>query len=68
MKKLLLIFLLVTACSDYIVDPRASKEPKEILRDKSECEMLIYENTNLVVRFVDKDRLMKKITRVALKL
>tara|TARA_R100000700_G_C3035778_1_gene62244 strand:- start:9 stop:314 length:306 start_codon:yes stop_codon:yes gene_type:complete len=36
--------LLLTGCSQTwkpVVDPRASKEPKEIIRDEMECERLI---------------------------
>ena len=60
MKKNLIIFLLLCSCSDYIIDPRASKQPKEIIRDKIECETLIKENTNTIVRIVDGNVLMRK--------
>ncbi len=60
MKKLIIILLLLSSCSEYIIDPRASKQPKEIIRDKIECETLIKENTNTIVRLVDGDVLMRK--------
>ena len=31
------------SCSNYIVDPRGSKEPQEIVRDKIECRTIIKE-------------------------
>ena len=37
-----------------------SKQPKEIIRDKIECETLIKENTNTIVRIVDGDILMRR--------
>ena len=44
MKKLSILFALAIAgCStsnEYIFDPRASKHPKEIIRDKLECREL----------------------------
>ena len=42
MKKIILL-LLLTGCStnyEYLIDPRSSKEPREILRDKLECREL----------------------------
>lgn len=60
MKKNLIIFLLLCSCSDYIIDPRASKHPKELIRDKIECKSLIKENVNSIVRLVDGDTLMRK--------
>ena len=47
------------SCSDYIVDPRGSKEPQEIIRDKIECKTIIKENLNAFVRVFDGDKLMK---------
>lgn len=41
--KIIPILLILTSCSstsNYIIDPRASKEPKEIIRDKLECREL----------------------------
>tara|TARA_Y100000004_G_scaffold142914_1_gene162573 strand:- start:18773 stop:18991 length:219 start_codon:yes stop_codon:yes gene_type:complete len=61
MKKLMmLVSLSLCSCSDYIIDPRASKHPKELIRDKIECESLIKENVNSIVRLVDGDTLMRK--------
>ena len=40
----ILLPFLLTACAspwEPLYDPRASKEPKEIIRDKMECERLI---------------------------
>lgn len=60
MKKILLIkFFLLMSCSDYIVDPRGSKEPQEIIRDKIECRTIIKENLNAFVRVIDGPKLMK---------
>ena len=45
MKKLSILFVLAIAgCStsnDYVFDPRASKNPREIIRDKLECRELV---------------------------
>ena len=61
MKKLMmLVSLSLCSCSDYIIDPRVSKHPKELIRDKIECESLIKENVNSIVRLVDGDTLMRK--------
>ncbi len=60
MKNLIILLLLLSSCSEYIIDPRASKQPKEIIRDKIECETLIKENTNTIVRLVDGSVLMRK--------
>lgn len=41
--KVALALMLLTSCSSttsYIIDPRASKEPREIIRDKLECKEL----------------------------
>ena len=60
MKKVLLIkFFLLMSCSNYIVDPRGSKEPQEIVRDKIECRTIIKENLNAFVRIFDGEKLMK---------
>lgn len=59
MKKLFWIFLICTSCSNYIVDPRGSKEPKEILRDEIECKKLIRDNLNFIDRFILHDKLIK---------
>ena len=60
MKKNLIIFLLLCSCSDYIIDPRASKHPKEIIRDGIECDKLIKDNLNVVDRFIVGDKFKKK--------
>ena len=42
--KILCGLLLLSSCSSvssYTIDPRASKEPKEIIRDKLECRELV---------------------------
>jgi len=51
--KLLIIILTLSSCTKYIIDPRGSKYPKEIVRDKIECKQLVKENVNAVVRLVD---------------
>ena len=41
--KIIPILLLLTSCSstaNYIIDPRSSKDPKELIRDKLECREL----------------------------
>ena len=60
MKKIIIILLLLSSCSEYIIDPRASKQPKEIIRDEIECDKLIKENVNSVIRWLDYDLLMRK--------
>ena len=43
MKLKIILALLLTSCASnerYIIDPRVSKEPKEIIRDKLECREL----------------------------
>ena len=61
MKKLIILCgILLCYCSDYIIDPRASKQPKEIIRDEIECDKLIKENVNSVIRWLDYDLLMRK--------
>ena len=60
MKKNLIIFLLLCSCSNYIIDPRASKHPKELIRDKIECDKLIKENVSSVIRWLDYDLLIRK--------
>ena len=43
-KKIIIAILLLSSCSSnetYIIDPRASKDPREIIRDKLECRELI---------------------------
>ena len=42
-KKIIIAILLLSSCSSntgYIIDPRGSKEPKEIIRDRLECREL----------------------------
>ena len=61
MKKLIILLgILLCSCSEYIIDPRASKQPKEIIRDEIECDKLIKENVNSVIRWLDYDLFMRK--------
>jgi len=42
--KIIFTVLLLSSCSSntgYIIDPRGSKEPREIIRDKLECRELV---------------------------
>ena len=42
--KIIIATLLLSSCSSntsYIIDPRSSKDPKEIVRDRLECRELI---------------------------
>ena len=61
MKKLIILCgILLCSCSNYIIDPRASKHPKEIIRDGIECDKLIKDNLNVVDRFIVGDKFKKK--------
>ena len=61
MKKLIILCgILLCSCSDYIIDPRASKHPKEIIRDGIECDKLIKDNLNVIDRFIVGDKFKKK--------
>lgn len=59
MKKII-IFLTLCSCSEYIVDPRGSKYPSEIIRDKMECKTLIKENMYLFFRILDQERTLRQ--------
>ena len=63
MKKYLVLFLLTSSCTHIIIDPRGSKEPREIVRDEIECKKIIKDNLNFVVRFFMHERLIKNFLR-----
>ena len=46
MKKYLVLFLLTSSCTHIIIDPRGSKEPREIVRDEIECKKIIKDKKN----------------------
>ena len=60
MKKYLVLFLLTSSCSNFIIDPRGSKEPREIIRDKIECEEIINAEANLIDRLLMKDVVIRR--------
>lgn len=60
MKNIIVIFLLISGCSNYIIDPRGSKEPKEIVRDEIECDKIIRDNLNFLDRFLMKENMMRQ--------
>ena len=60
MKKYFALFLLTTSCSQYIIDPRGSKEPKEIIRDKLECKALVKEQANKWDHFFLSDAMIRR--------
>ena len=60
MKNIIVIFLLISGCSNYIIDPRGSKEPKEIDRDTIECERIVDDNLNSFQKVFANDTMMKK--------
>ncbi len=63
MKKYFVLFLLTSSCSDIIIDPRGSKEPKEIIRDEIECKQIIKDNLNFVDRFLMHETLIRNCLR-----
>ena len=60
MKKSILIFLITSSCTNFIIDPRGSKEPREVIRDKMECKQLIKDEATVVDRLLLKDLMFKK--------
>ena len=63
MKKYLVLFLLTSSCTHIIIDPRGSKEPREIVRDEIECKKIIKDHLNFVDRFFMHERLIKNCLR-----
>ena len=55
MKKYLVLFLLTSSCTSFIIDPRGSKEPREIIRDKMECKEIIREEANIIDKWLLED-------------
>lgn len=60
MKKYLVLFLLTSSCSSFIIDPRGSKEPREIIRDKMECKEIIRQEASIVDRLLLKKLMFKQ--------
>lgn len=60
MKKYLVLFLLTSSCSSFIIDPRGSKEPREIIRDKMECKEIIKQEASIVDRLLLKKLMFKQ--------
>ena len=60
MKKYLVLFLLTSSCTSFIIDPRGSKEPREIIRDKMECKELIRQEASIVDRLLLKKLMFKQ--------
>lgn len=60
MKKYLVLFLLTSSCTSFIIDPRGSKEPREIIRDKMECKEIIKQEASIVDRLLLKKLMFKQ--------
>lgn len=60
MKKYFVLFLLTSSCSSFIIDPRGSKEPREIIRDKMECKEIIRQEASIVDRLLLKKLMFKQ--------
>ena len=60
MKKYLVLFLLTSSCTSFIIDPRGSKDPREIVRDKIECKQIIREEANIAEAVFLREVMMKK--------
>jgi len=60
MKKYLVLFLLTSSCTSFIIDPRGSKEPREIIRDKMECKEIIRQEASIVDRLLLKKLMFKQ--------
>ena len=60
MKKYIVLFLLTSSCSNFIIDPRGSKEPREIIRDKMECKEIIREEANIIDKWLLEELMIRR--------
>ena len=62
MKKYIVLFLLTSSCTSFIIDPRGSKEPREIIRDKMECKEIIREEANIIDKWLLEELMIRHKT------
>lgn len=55
-----MIFIITSSCTNFIIDPRGSKEPREVIRDKMECKQLIKDEASKINRLLIGDLMYKK--------